>query len=143
MILVDLNVVLDVLQKRQPHHRASATVLSEAVTGRAAACLPAHAFTTLHYLIKRYQSARKANDVIDWLLRSFSVASTTRTELLRAQRLGWPDFEDAVVAAAAESAGCEHIITRNLRDFRRSPVPALSPEEYLLERGPVDRKPEQ
>jgi len=54
---------------------------------------------------------------------------------MRAQTLGWSDFEDAVVAAAAESSGCEVIVTRNVRDFRDSPVPAVTPEEYLSDLG--------
>lgn len=133
MILVDLNVVLDVVQKREPHYGASAAVLGEVVAGRIIGCLPAHAFTTLHYIVGRYQSATKANDVIDWLLKHFNVASTGQTELTRARGLNWPDFEDAVVASAAESADCKAIITRNISDFKKSPVPALTPEEYLLD----------
>ena len=41
------------------------------------------------------------------------------------------DFEDAVVAASAESARCDIVLTRNLADFVRSPIRALSPEEAL------------
>jgi predicted nucleic acid-binding protein len=70
---------------------------------------------------------------VDWLLRYFEVAGTTHRELKRARRLDWPDFEDAVVAAAAESYSCTHIVTRNVRDFRDSPVPALTPEEFLFD----------
>lgn len=34
MILVDLNVLLDVIQQREPHYRASAAVLEEVVRRR-------------------------------------------------------------------------------------------------------------
>lgn len=133
MILIDLNVVLDVVQKRQPHYKSSALVLEEVVAGRIAACLPAHAFTTLHYLVARYQTTEKADQVVRWLLRYFEVAGTTRSELLRACEFGWHDFEDAVVAATAESAGSVCIVTRNIRDFVNSPIATLTPEEYLLD----------
>lgn len=133
MILVDLNVVLDVVQKRQPHYTASAAVIGLVTEGPESACLPAHAFTTLHYLVSRHQTDTKANRVVDWLLRYFSVAGTTRHELEAARKLDWPDFEDAVVAAAAESSACTHIVTRNIRDFCESPVLALTPEEYLFD----------
>jgi hypothetical protein len=52
---------------------------------------------------------------------------------VRARSLDFEDFEDAVVATSAEAAGCEVIITRNLTDFASSPVPALTPEEFLLD----------
>ena len=131
MILIDLNVVLDVVQQREPHYAASAAVLTRVVQGHETALLPAHAITTLHYLVGKYQDVRKANETIDWLLRYFGIAAVGRNEILRARALQWPDFEDAVVAAAAESVSCSYIVTRNLRDFAQSPVTAITPEEYL------------
>ena len=136
MILVDLNVVLDVVQKREPHYRASAAILGAVVRGNLDAALPAHAFTTVHYIVTRYQNRAKADEVIDWLLRYFHVATTGHGELARARELNWPDFEDAVVAANAESMRCETIVTRNVTDFKTSPIAAMTPQEFLLELGP-------
>jgi len=130
-ILVDLNVVLDVVQQREPHYAASAALITRVIQRHVKALLPAHAITTLHYLVGKHQNAQRANETIDWLLRYFDVASVGWDEILRARSLQWPDFEDAVVAAAAESAYCTHIITRNLRDFAHSPVSAITPEEFL------------
>lgn len=36
------------------------------------------------------------------------------------------------LASAAEAAGCKLILTRNVADFGASPVPAVTPEEFLL-----------
>ncbi|MDZ7841673.1 MAG: PIN domain-containing protein [Gammaproteobacteria bacterium] len=132
MILLDLNVLLDVVQKREPHYAASAGVIELAVCGDAQAALPVHAITTVHYIVWRYQGGGKANEVVDWLLRYFEVATVGHAQLSRARALNWTDFEDAVVAAAAESSGCQAVITRNVKDFAHSPVPAMTPEEYLL-----------
>lgn len=132
MILIDLNVILDVAQKREPHYHASAVVLDRVVRGELSARIPAHAVTTIHYLIGRFQNIAMANDVVDWLLNHFEVASVGSSELRWARALGWDDFEDAVVAIAAESHDCKHLITRNVKDFRDSPVPAVTPEEYLF-----------
>ena len=131
MNLIDLNVLLDVLQKREPHYRASAAVLELIVEGRVAGALPVHAVTTVHYIVRKYQEAGKADEAVDWLLRHFHILAAGHTELLRARVLGWRDFEDAVVAAVAASNGCEAIVTRNVKDFATSPVPALTPDEYL------------
>jgi len=65
-------------------------------------------------------------------LKHFQVAAVDSRVLTRARALNWPDFEDAVVAAAAEAHDCSLIITRNVSDFRDSPVSARTPEEYLL-----------
>lgn len=133
MILVDLNVVLDVVQEREPHFNASAAVLSEVIRGAVKAVLPAHALTTVHYIVARHQDRKKANEAIDWLLRYFGIAATGRAELARARELDRADFEDGVVAAAAESAHCRVVVTRNVEDFKASPVAAMTPYEFLLE----------
>ena len=41
------------------------------------------------------------------------------------------DFEDAMQVAAARACGARHIVTRNLRDYARSPIPSISPQEVL------------
>jgi hypothetical protein len=51
--------------------------------------------------------------------------------MLRARGLAFDDFEDAVVAAAAEKLHCRWIVTRNVVDFASSPVPAVTPAELL------------
>ncbi len=136
MILLDTNVVLDVIQKRNAHYPASAAILDKVVRGQVSAGLPAHAVTTIHFIVNRYQDSATASRVVGWLLDRFSIAAIGQAELLRARALAWADFEDAVVAAAAESSGCELIVTRNVRDFGESPVPALTPEEYLSDLEP-------
>lgn len=132
MILIDLNVVLDVIQKREPHYRSSAAVLERVIRKEESAALPAHTFTTAHYLISRFQKRDTADQVIGWLLDHFMVAPVNHSTLTKAKSLNWQDFEDAVVAAAAHATDCTAIITRNVKDFRQSPVTALTPDEYLL-----------
>ncbi|WP_022947254.1 type II toxin-antitoxin system VapC family toxin [Methylohalobius crimeensis] len=132
MILVDLNVVLDVLQRREPHFHASARVMEKSVRGEIRAYLPAHAFTTIHYLVQRYQNRSKADEAIDWLLKYFEVAKVGREELIRARGIKLTDFEDSVVTAAALDADCRCVITRNIKDFKEAPIDALTPEEFLL-----------
>ena len=131
MILVDLNVVLDVVQKRKAGYAASAALLEQIIDGELEAVVPAHAVTTIHYLVSKYQDAVTADRVVDWLLRYFGIASVGHGELQRARALDWSDFEDAVVAAAAESAGCSTILTQNVKDFADSGIPAMTPAEYL------------
>lgn len=131
--LFDLNVVLDVVQRRESHFAASAAVLSRAVEKRLDGFLPSHALPTLHYVTGRFAGRRKADELVDWLLRHFDVAEEGKAEFLHARAMAFNDFEDAVVAACALRAKCDLIITRNLGDFKGSPIPALTPDEFLAE----------
>jgi hypothetical protein len=94
--------------------------------------------TTVHYLIERFAGSERASRAIDWILRAFDVLPADRESFLRAQSLGLPDFEDAVVASCAEAAGCDRIVTRNVADFTSSPVRASTPTELLAELAAVD-----
>jgi len=41
------------------------------------------------------------------------------------------DFEDAIIAATALRENAEYIITRNIKDFTQSPIPAITPSDFL------------
>jgi predicted nucleic acid-binding protein len=130
-ILIDLNPILDVLQKRQPFYPASASVLAAAETDQVEGYISAHSITTLFYLLAKDQSAAVARMAISDLLTIFQVAAVDRLVIDRALVMNLPDFEDAVQVAAAQSVGADYVITRNIGDFRRSPVKAILPVELL------------
>lgn len=132
-VTVDLNVLLDVAQNRQPHYAASEEVLHRARLGDYAAVLPAHALTTLHYLIEKHSGTTVANETIDGMLADFAVHPVDKANFQRARELPLKDFEDAVVATVAEATGSQYIVTRNGADFAGAPVPALTPAEFLEE----------
>jgi predicted nucleic acid-binding protein len=131
-LMLDLNVLLDVAQRREPFYAASAKVLSQAVEGPSVACLPGHALTTLHYIVSKYAGREHADTLVDWVLTHLEIVPQDRLQFIRARSLLFKDFEDAAVASAAEAAGCELIVTRNVADFGSSPVRAVTPEELLL-----------
>jgi predicted nucleic acid-binding protein len=129
-LMLDLNVLLDVVQERQPHYAASAQALDFALKNECG-CIAAHAITTLHYLVAKYADRSKADELIDWLLQNFTTIPADRATFLRARNLDFPDFEDAVVCACAETLSCQFIITRNSKDFGRASIPAVTPAEFL------------
>ena len=73
-ILLDINVLLDVIQRREPHYEASAAVLSLVYRGDLTAYIPGHALTTIHYILARYASPKNANEAVDWLLEHLYIA---------------------------------------------------------------------
>jgi predicted nucleic acid-binding protein len=135
-ILFDTNVVLDVLLDRQPYVEASAAAWAAVETGASEGMLAAHAVTTIHYLVRKEMGNIKARRIITAILRVFGVAAVDGAVVQEALQLPFPDFEDAVTAAAARLAGCECIVTRDPKGFRGSPVRSLTPEAVtpLLDR---------
>ncbi|MGA2327967.1 MAG: PIN domain-containing protein [Bryobacteraceae bacterium] len=127
-ILVDINVVLDVLLDRKPHAGPSAALWAAIETGMAEGVLAAHAVTTIHYLVRKERGASKARRTVTAILRVFGIAAVDGDVVRQALQFSWPDFEDSITASAAQSAGCDAIVTRDPRGFPDSPVRVLTPE---------------
>ncbi len=135
-VTVDINVLLDVFQKREPHYAASARVLAMVQQGEVTGIFPSHGFTTLYYLVRKHASRPDAEAAMDDVLRHFEVGNLEAAGWARARALPMTDFEDAVVAVVAEETASEFIITRNTGDFAHSPVPAITPVELLSQFAP-------
>lgn len=129
-LLVDLNVILDVLLDRAPHADAAAALWATIEAGEAEGFIAAHSVTTLHYLARRAGGGAFADRCVGDLLSVFSVALVDEAVVRSALLLAWPDFEDAVSAAAAQAATCSVIVTRDHR-FGASVVPAMAPGAAL------------
>lgn len=132
-VMFDLNVVLDVVQRREPHYHLSAAALSAVVQGDVQGLFPCHGVTTVHYLVSRHANTKRADELVDWLCNRLEIGTAGRQEFARARGLPIADFEDAVACAIAEVCGCDAIVTRNLGDFARSPLRSMSPQEFLIE----------
>lgn len=130
-VLVDLNVIVDVLQNRQPFYEDSAGTLDAVVRQEATGWIAAHSLTTLFYVLSRTRNREVAVQAVSGLLESFAVASVGDEVIRKALAMGWADFEDAVQMAAAEVEGVDYLITRNVKDFQSGPIPVMQPVSFL------------
>jgi predicted nucleic acid-binding protein len=131
-VTVDINILLDVFQRRQPHYAASAHVISMAETGALKGICPAHGLTTLYYIVRKVATKQDAEAAMDRVLDHFQIGNLDASGWREARSLPMDDFEDATVAAVAKASGSDFIITRDHGDFARSPVAAISPADFLI-----------
>jgi predicted nucleic acid-binding protein len=130
-VLFDTNVLMDVLLDRQLFVDESAQVVDQVVRGAVTGLICATTVTTIFYLASREVGNKAAMEHIEKLMTLYEVAPVNRSVLDAALSINSPDFEDAVLAEAAHQAGAQAIITRNLKDFSRSPVRAYTPRQWL------------
>jgi len=130
-IALDLNVLLDVAQNRAQFYQDSEEVLSRARERDYEAVISSHLITTFHYVMAKFSGRPTADTAVDGLLADFTILGPDNALLLRARALPMSDFEDNVVAAVAEASKCDYIVTRNVTDFAGSPVPAITPTDFL------------
>ena len=131
MMLLDTDVLIDVALDRHPHSGPASELLDRLQRGAANSFIAWHTVSNFYYIVAPSRGGVNARDFIVELTR-FVAVSTTDVEAVRyAVALPMSDFEDAMQVAAARACGALHIVTRNVRDYRRSPIPAVSPEEAL------------
>jgi predicted nucleic acid-binding protein len=131
-VLVDTNIIIDILDRREEFFADSYALIQRAVQGKLEAVIAASAVTDVYYIISRsLHNAGKAREKIIALTALVGLCDTTAADINTALTLPIADFEDAVIAAAAKRERADYIVTRNEADFANSPVPAISPARFL------------
>ena len=131
MILLDTDVLIDVVLDRRPHSGPALELLDRIEHGSENASIAWHSMSNLYYLVAPLHGGVSARDFIVELTRIVAVAPTDTEAIRYAAELPMEDFEDAMQVAAARACGAQYVVTRNVRDYERSPIPAISPQEAL------------
>lgn len=130
-LLIDANILLDVLQNREPHVQASSVVWKLCETEKAKGYVSALTFANLVYIMRKELDPKKIEETLKAVSLIFEFADFNVSDLTHAAELEWDDFEDAVQSVTAERVHADYIITRNVRDFAKSKVVAFTPSELI------------
>ncbi len=131
MMLLDTDVLVDIALDRHPHSGPASELLDRIEYGAEAAYVAWHSISNLYYMVAPTRGDLDTRDFIVELTRFVTVAITNTKDIRYAAELPMADFEDAMQVAAARACGARHIVTRNIRDYERSPIRAVNPEEAL------------
>ncbi|MDX2227918.1 MAG: PIN domain-containing protein [Verrucomicrobiae bacterium] len=124
-LLIDCDVLLDVALGRTPHSRDSGSVLTWAEKNPGQSAVAWHSLANLHYL-----TDGKARHFIFDLLHFVEIAPVSTSLMQQALSLPMNDLEDAMQSVCASAFGAQLIVTRNIKDYQKSPVPALKPVDF-------------
>ena len=129
-VLIDTNVVLDFLLHRNGYAFA-VDIFGMAEKKYITGYISASAITDIFFLAKGKLGKKATKEALKDLLKVFLPAAVTDSHILQALDLEWDDFEDSVQFVVGESIAVNYIITRNNQDFSSSPIPAITPEQFL------------
>lgn len=132
-LMIDANILIDVLQKREPHFRFSALIWKMCETKQAKGYVSALTFANLVYIMRKELTPEKTEEIISKLLLIFALTELNAADIQKAAKMRWNDFEDALQSVAAERVKADYIITRNTVDFEESKVAAISPSTFVSE----------
>ena len=131
-LLIDTNVVLDVLLRREPFFRTAAEVLNLTQRDEVREYVSASAITDIYYIANKQMKDRDAvRDLLKRLLMIVSVAAVSEREIQNALNLAWGDFEDSVQYSVALLNEMDGIVTRNPSDYQEANIRIWLPEQAL------------
>ena len=130
-IMIDTNVILDFMLDRKPFSDHAEVVLEQCARGVHTGCILASTMTDIFYIAgKSMKELHELYLTMDDLMEQFLMVGVSRRDLMTALDRREQDFEDCLLAVCAESAGCDAIVTRNVKDFGDFEIPAMTPEEF-------------
>ncbi len=125
-ILLDCDVLLDIALQRAPHFDCSSLLLDWAERNPGKCAIAWHTFSNIIYLCDR-----KARMFVEELLEFAEIPETNTESMRLALEIGMTDLEDAMQVAAAEKFDAQIIATRNIKDYAKSPIKAMTPSNIL------------
>ena len=135
-VLLDTNVIIDVLQNREPWCKAGKEIFLAIANRKLTGCVTTKQIADIHFISKKAFRGQecideKCRSVIAKLLSLFEVLDTLRSDCTSALIIENNDYEDAMLIAAAERCRVNCIVTRNCGHFSSVSVACYEPEELL------------
>ena len=132
VVLIDTNILLNYITNREDQYlEQSVEIVKKCANGECIGYIAFHTLSTLWYVLrKRSDSIRRQN--LKDICKIFTVATASQIEILNAiEKDSFADFEDCLQDKCAKDVGADYIITCNVRDFRNSEVPAITPADFI------------
>ncbi len=131
-LFVDTDVIIDHLTDRSPFANQSSIIFEMHEQNKIKIHISSMSVNNVHYISRKIIGDKASKNLIEKLIDNLEIVGTTKKEIKQAFRSGISDFEDSIQHATAMSvAGIEAIITRNIKDYRKSKIAVFSPEIYL------------
>ena len=131
-VLLDTDVLLDFFFDRKPYADFSARVLNLCAENEIKGYTTPVIISNVYYLLRKAAKHEIIIEKIKQLLHIIDIVKMDKNAVLNALNSSFKDFEDALQNfSAIENGEISIILTRNLKDFKKSELAILTPETYL------------
>ena len=131
-VLIDTDVILDLLLDRPVYSEESAKLLTLCERGEVNGYVTPIIFANVFYFLKKVAGSEQAVLKSLALLNILEVIPVTKSNIKEALFSPMADKENAMQSMAAYSHGSIHaIVTRNVKDYKKSPLQAVLPGDVI------------
>lgn len=137
-ILIDTDVLLDFFFDREPFAEYATEILNLCANKEIQGFTTPVIISNVYYLLRKTAKHHIIIEKIKQLLIIIDVVEMNKSAVLNALNSEFKDFEDALQNfSAIENGQINIILTRNIKDFKKSDLAILTPETYL--KGRISR----
>lgn len=132
-ILIDTNIILDLIQVRQPHSNNALKIIDSCIKKENIGYISSHSLCDLFYILRKDKTVKERKTLILNLCKYFTIIPEKDTFFISiCNNPDWNDLEDGLQMKCSEAENLDYIITRDEENgFKNSPVKILTPEEFL------------
>ena len=131
-VLLDTNILIDYISMRSPFTDAAQAILQLCMEEKIDGCIAAHSVMNAFYILRKELTANERKSSLADLCNLLTVVDIDKAKILSAlANDGFTDVEDCLQTECAKEFSADYIVTRNVKDFQNSTVPAISPDEFL------------
>ncbi len=130
-LLVDTNIIIDLLAQREKFYESAAKLFSLADQEKVELYVSSFSFANTHYILNRELVESKVREILRKLKVLVKVISFDSKVLDMALNSDFKDFEDAIQYYSAIESDIDIIITRNLKDFKKSELPVMTGQQFI------------
>ena len=132
-ILLDANVIVNYLTNHADKHSTeSKQVMTMCINGLLDGYVAFHSVSIIWYSTRKDAPEKTRIGWIKLICEVLKVISVDNRVILdAADNLEFRDFEDNLQECCAVSAGCDYIVTVNVKDYDHSRVQAVTPSELV------------
>ena len=130
-VFIDTDIVLDLLCKREPFYPYAAEVFTLGDKGTLTLVTTPLVFANVFYILRKLLGVEKAKELLRKLRIMMGIVEIDEKIVDLALNSSFSDFEDGIQYFTAREHGIQHLLTRNLRDYKGSELIVQTPEEYL------------
>lgn len=131
-VLIDSDVILDFFFDREPFAEYATEVFMLCENDKIKGFTTPVIISNVYYLLVKFAKHEIVIEKLKELLRIIDIAEINKEVILEALNSNFKDFEDAMQNYAAENSNSiDIILTRNVKDYKKSKLAVFSPEMYV------------
>jgi predicted nucleic acid-binding protein len=142
-VLIDTNIILDIAFPNVLFADTAKEILKKCRMGEVTGFIAAHSIPNIFYILRKQYSVQERKDMLFQLCKIIKVVAIDQSAIVHTlTNIYIDDIEDCLQIECAKTVNADYIVTRNIDDFKASPIPAVMPDAFLKKLDGINKNDE-